>query len=315
VVPSVVSAQLPVPPAFSLTPFHSQIEFAVPFMGLTHVKGAFEDFTGTLLYDRDRPARSSITVVIRAGSLHTGNATRDRHLMSDDFFDVARYPSIRFQSDGIQPRGGNRYLVHGRLTLHGTTRSIVLPATMRHALVASPEGVDYVGFDLTLRLDWREFGIPAGNANNPWFKPARMLVNDSVSVSINIEAERRAGARLRYPALDAARELVASEGTAGLERRYADLSREHPDSVAAFARPLTDLGDGLMEGGRSAEGVAVLELGARARPDDGDAEAALAGAYLGQGSRDSAVAAYRKAMDLDPDNTTAIEMLRRLEAD
>jgi polyisoprenoid-binding protein YceI len=46
-------------------------------MRLTAVKGAFEDFAGVLLYDQDQPIRSSVTFVIHAASLHTGNALRD----------------------------------------------------------------------------------------------------------------------------------------------------------------------------------------------------------------------------------------------
>src|SRR4051812_7677355 len=66
---------------FQIPPFHSQVEFSVPFMGLTSVKGSFEDFAGTLLY-ADNIDSSSITFVIQAASLHTGNSLRDKHLQS-----------------------------------------------------------------------------------------------------------------------------------------------------------------------------------------------------------------------------------------
>src|SRR4051812_35980314 len=66
------------PEGFDIFPFHSQVEFSVPFMGLARVKGSFEDFNGYLLYDAKSPTKSSITFVIQATSLHTGNALRDR---------------------------------------------------------------------------------------------------------------------------------------------------------------------------------------------------------------------------------------------
>src|SRR5829696_6326561 len=83
--PNTVTLAPTAPLEFELNPFHSRVEFSVPFMKLTSVKGSFEDFSGLLLYDRDRPTRSSVTFVIQAASLHTGNTLRDKHLRSDDF--------------------------------------------------------------------------------------------------------------------------------------------------------------------------------------------------------------------------------------
>ena len=66
---------------------HSIVEFSVGF-ALTHVKGRFTDWTGTILYDSITPANSSITAILQTTSLDTGWPHRDQHLRTTDFFDV-----------------------------------------------------------------------------------------------------------------------------------------------------------------------------------------------------------------------------------
>jgi polyisoprenoid-binding protein YceI len=300
------------PLEFELNSFHSRVEFSVPFMKLTSVKGSFEDFSGLLLYDRDRPTRSSVTFVIRSASLHTGNTLRDKHLRSDDFFDVERYPTIVYRSERIEARGSDRYLVRGSLTMHGTTRRVGLPIRVRHRLVSDESGVDYLGFDGAIRLDWREFGIPGGNRNNGWFQPSKMLVNDSVNIALSMEADRRVPSRIHYPALDSARQVVERAGVQELIRRYNRVAAGHSDSVESFARPLRDLGLALVETGRAKEGLAVLQLNLRAHAGSAEAAVALARAQLATGDSVAAGELYRQALVSDSTNPAAMEMLRHL---
>lgn len=67
-----------------------------------------------------------------------------------------------------------------------------VPITVRHEPVQDENGLDYVGFDAEFMLDWRDFGIAATNEHNSWFQPSRMLVSDSVRVSVSFEGEHRA---------------------------------------------------------------------------------------------------------------------------
>src|SRR5690348_17788416 len=96
---------------------HSIVEFSVPF-AFTRVKGRFNEWRGTILYDRSNPGRSSVSVVIDARSIDTGWPHRDEHLRTSDFFDVERFPTIVFQSDSLRavPNG---WIMDGRLTMHG----------------------------------------------------------------------------------------------------------------------------------------------------------------------------------------------------
>jgi polyisoprenoid-binding protein YceI len=104
---------------------HSSIEFAVPFMGLTKVRGRFDEFFGTFVYDSMNLAQSSVEVVIKAASLNTGVEKRDGDLRSAQYFDVKNYPAITFKSQRCEKREGKEIAI-GILTMHGVAKEIAL---------------------------------------------------------------------------------------------------------------------------------------------------------------------------------------------
>ena len=106
---------------------------------------------GTILYDAARPENSSVTAVIDAKSLDTGSDHRDEHLRSDDFFDVATYPTIRFQSREMKRQAGALVLV-GPLTMHGTTREVRFPVAVVQEPTPDGHGLMTVNFSGSLRV-------------------------------------------------------------------------------------------------------------------------------------------------------------------
>jgi polyisoprenoid-binding protein YceI len=122
-------------------PAYSTIEFSVPIAnGITRVTGKFTVFTIDIeLIDNDI-TKSRIKAVIHVNSLTTGNASRDRVLMSNIFFDAKKFPKITFVSDRIVKRG-DRYVVSGLFNMHGLTRPIELEFSVTGTL-----GDDVIGF-------------------------------------------------------------------------------------------------------------------------------------------------------------------------
>jgi polyisoprenoid-binding protein YceI len=300
----------PLPDVYEINPIHSRVEFTVPFMGLTDVKGSFESYGGSLLLDERQLDRSSVTVVIEAASIHTGNSARDKHLASDDFLDVQRFPSVVFQSDRLEavPNG---FVIHGKLTLHGVTRAIGIPIRLRHP-VRHDSDIDYAGFDGAITLNWRDFAIRATNLRNSWFDPARMLFDDSVRVSMSVEAVRRRPLPSTYAALAAGMALLRSEGPSAVAARYTAAKSVAADSALRIARPFADMANILLREGRTTEALELLRLNVDAHPGDGDALAALAFGQLRGGSREAAVQAYIRAIAVDSLQPEALEMLRWL---
>src|ERR671912_9452 len=105
---------------------HSNVGFSIPIAGgLSHVRGKFNDFKVTIVYDDKDITKSSVDAVIKAASIDTGIERRDAHLRNPDFFDVEKFPEITFESKRVEKKGGG-YVAHGTFTMHGIAKEIEL---------------------------------------------------------------------------------------------------------------------------------------------------------------------------------------------
>ncbi|MFD4974763.1 YceI family protein [Streptomyces sp. NPDC058424] len=120
--------ELPPPGTWLFDPPHTAIRFIAKHVGMAHVHGRFTRFNGGIRVAQNM-ADAQVSVRIDASSITTGNKTRDNHLRSADFLDVARYPYIDFVSTRFVHRGGSKWTLHGTLTMHGTSRSVGLDTT------------------------------------------------------------------------------------------------------------------------------------------------------------------------------------------
>ncbi len=162
---------------------HSSVAFSIRHF-VTPVPGRFRDFSATIRYDRDEPARSSVEFRVKAASIATDNDDRDTHLRSADFFDVARFPELTFASTSVRPLDSTRFEVTGDLSIHGVVRRVTLPATLL-GLIATPRG-EKIGFETAFSIDRRDFGLTW----NRVLEGAGALLGDEVRVMISIEATR-----------------------------------------------------------------------------------------------------------------------------
>jgi len=137
---------------------HASINFKIDHLGFSYVVGRFNEFEGTFTWDADQPEASEIDVTIKASSIDSNHAERDRHVRSDDFLDVSRYSEARFVSTSYEDLGDGQGKLTGDLTLMGETRSIDIDVEK------VGEGQDpwdgyRVGFVGTTELNLPEFGI------------------------------------------------------------------------------------------------------------------------------------------------------------
>ncbi len=105
-------------------PLHSGVGFTIRHLMVSKVRGRFGTFEGTIVTGDD-PLDSSVTATIDLSSVDTGNATRDEHVRSADFLDVAKYPAMTYRSTGVR-RDGDGFVLDGELTLRGLTRQVPL---------------------------------------------------------------------------------------------------------------------------------------------------------------------------------------------
>jgi polyisoprenoid-binding protein YceI len=138
--------------AYNIDASHSLIEFAVKHMMVTTVKGRFTKFQGDVEIDETTPANSKVDVTIDATSISTGDANRDGHLRSADFFEPEKYPTIAFHSKKVEPHGSEKYRVTGDFTMHGVTRELSFDIT-REGVTKNMKGQALQAFSATLVSD------------------------------------------------------------------------------------------------------------------------------------------------------------------
>lgn len=141
---------------------HAQIDVAVKHLGISYSKGRFNKFEGTFSYDKDNINASKVNVTIDTTSFDSNHAKRDKHVMSSDFLDVAKYPQATFNSTKITDKGNNMLSVTGDFTLHGQTQSITFDA-MIIGEGKDPWGGYRAGFEGSSNLKFSDFGIDAKN--------------------------------------------------------------------------------------------------------------------------------------------------------
>jgi polyisoprenoid-binding protein YceI len=161
---------------------HSEVTFQVRHL-VTKVRGHFSDFEGRIAFDAEKPELSTVTFTIDAASIDTNTADRDKHLRSEDFFFVEKFPTLTFVSSSITPRGGNEYDVRGTLTIRGVAKEITLPVTYLGD-ARDPWGQARIGFEAETTINRKEFGL----VWNAALETGGFLVGDDVKISLNIQA-------------------------------------------------------------------------------------------------------------------------------
>ena len=114
---------------WQLDPAHSNAQFSVRHLGISNVQGEFTKLAGTVNLDDQDISKSTVNATIDVSSLDTRAQHRDDDLKSDHFFDVAKYPTITFQSTKIWSTGDGTAKMTGNLTLHGVTKEATFDVT------------------------------------------------------------------------------------------------------------------------------------------------------------------------------------------
>ncbi len=144
---------------FAVESSHTRVQFAVSHMGFSTWYGDFTGATGTLNLDAKNVAASKVDITIPTASVSTTNATLDGELKSADWFDAAKYPTIRFVSTKVVKTAPNKAAITGDLTFHGVTKPVTLNATFVGS-GDNPMSKKYtVGFDATATLKRSDYGV------------------------------------------------------------------------------------------------------------------------------------------------------------
>jgi polyisoprenoid-binding protein YceI len=144
---------------YKVEPSHTRVQFTVSHLGFTDWWGDFTGVSGSLALDPARLAASRVDIAIPVASVSTTNATLDGELRSADWFDAARFPTIRFVSSRIVRTGPARATIYGTLTMHGVTRPVALDARFVGAGLNALSKAYTVGFNATTTIRRSDYGV------------------------------------------------------------------------------------------------------------------------------------------------------------
>jgi polyisoprenoid-binding protein YceI len=170
---------------WTLDAAHTQVGFEVKHMMFAKVRGHFTDVEGRLrIGPEGGDAESTASVVIRAASIDTGQAQRDEHLRSPDFFDVDRFPEMTFEGAGLA-RDGERFVLAGDLKIRDVVRPVELEVEESGRGV-DPWGNERIAFAASTMVDRRDFGLTWNQA----LETGGILIGNEIRIVIELQAVR-----------------------------------------------------------------------------------------------------------------------------
>ncbi|MCW3128184.1 MAG: YceI family protein [Bacteroidetes bacterium] len=138
---------------------HSDVHFKTRYLVISSVTGEFKKFEGMVdAGDSKDLAGAKITFSADTDSVDTNNADRDAHLREPDFFDVAKFPKMYFESDGFRHLQGNEYSLTGQLTIKGVSRPIELNV-IAGGMVTDTKDRERAAFEITGSLNRWDYGL------------------------------------------------------------------------------------------------------------------------------------------------------------
>ena len=177
--------QIPAAGTYLLDAAHKRVGFVVRHLMVSKVRGNFAEATATITV-AENPLESSVVASIKTASVNTGQADRDNHLRTGDFFEAEKYPTIDFRSTGVKSHDGNEFVLAGELTIKGVTRPVDLQVEFE-GVGRSPYGFDVFGFSASTEIDREDWGLTYNMA----LESGGVMIGKKVKIEIEGEAIRQ----------------------------------------------------------------------------------------------------------------------------
>lgn len=222
-------------PSYEIDTDHTRIIFYVDHLGFSAMPGFFNDIRGTLRFDPTDVAQSQVDVTINAKAITTGHRILDEKLRGPDYFNVAKYPVIRFRGTSIERTGMEDGMLTGNLTMLGVTRPVTLNVHFNKKGWNNFANANALGFSATGKVSRSEFGMK------------KMLpdIGNDVLLTISLEAyiptlamklKKQAEAEEKRKAAEAAKEekeAKAKEADAKKDGNVTPVKKAAPAPAAA----------------------------------------------------------------------------------
>ena len=162
---------------------HSEIQFKVKHLMITTVTGYFEKFNIEAETSDDKfTDATNIVFTADVDSINTNNEQRDTHLRSADFFHVEEHGEIRFVGKDYEKVGGDKYKLHGDLSIRGVTKPITVDVEFG-GIVVDPYGQTKAGFTVSGKISRKEFGLTW----NAVTEAGSVVVSDEIRLQAEVQ--------------------------------------------------------------------------------------------------------------------------------
>ena len=169
---------------YKIDPAHTSVGFSVRHMGVSNVKGHFDEFAGSVVLDNGSIKEATATIQVK--SVNTGIEKRDNHLRTADFFEAAKYPEITFKSKRVEKSGDQTVLI-GDFTMRGVTKELRVPVTVSGP-IKDPQGNSRIGLEAKTTVNRKDYGMKF----NAVMETGGVMVGEEVTIEINAEAVKSA---------------------------------------------------------------------------------------------------------------------------
>ncbi|WP_460552440.1 YceI family protein [Hymenobacter daeguensis] len=171
---------------WTLDPTHSEVQFKIKHLVISTVTGSFKSFEGSMQSDGNTFENAQVEFSLNVDSIDTNQEQRDGHLKSEEFFDAAKFPTIKFESTSFV-KDGDGYKVTGNLTMKDVTKPVTLEAEYGGTAVDF-YGNTKAGFEVTGKINRKEFGLTWGGIT----EAGAIVLGDDVKLIANVQFAKQA---------------------------------------------------------------------------------------------------------------------------
>ena len=165
-----------------LDPMHSELQFKIKHLMISNVSGAFKNFSAKVETEDEDFSTAKINVTAQMDSISTNNEQRDAHLRNSDFFEVEKYPELKFKSTKVEEVDKDTFVLHGELTMKGVTKPVKLNVEFNGA-TKDPWGGKRAGFVLSGKINRTDWGV---NFNSV-LETGGVMLGEEVKINSEIE--------------------------------------------------------------------------------------------------------------------------------
>lgn len=161
---------------------HSGVKFSVDHLVISETEGSFKIFDGSLTSPGEDFEGSQVSFSVDVNSINTDDEKRDQHLKSDDFFNAAQYPVMKFKSTSFTKVKDNAYVLEGDLTIRDITKKVRF-AVIYGGTIQDPWGNTKAGFKASGKISRKDFGLKWNTVT----EAGGAVVGDEVRMQVNVE--------------------------------------------------------------------------------------------------------------------------------